>query len=338
MPCRMIHALALLLASLAATSCATIDFYTQAVSGQMEIIRKSKPSPPIITNPNTDPTLRQKLRTIENIRQFATDHLALPGHSSYGRYADLGRDHVVWVLHAAEEFSLKPKTWRYPLLGDLDYRGYFKKEDTLALVTQLRGQGYDVHSGGVTAYSTLGWFHDPVLNTFVRDADTDLAELLFHELTHRRLFRRGQTMFNESMANAIAEEGVKRWLAHQGRTTELKNYEARLVRRMQFYQQIDTTRKRLDALYQSSIPDPEKRRRKAAIFADLKSSFLDLRRQWGGRGLESWIHGDLNNAHLVATLTYHEHIPTFKSLLAECDGDFEQFFRKAKHFKLPETP
>jgi predicted aminopeptidase len=334
---RISFALPLLTAALLAMSCSTTRFYTQAVAGQMEILRKSRPSPPIIADPTTDPTLREKLQTIETIRRFASNHLALPGHASYGRYADLGRDHVVWVLYAAPEFSLDPKQWRYPLLGELNYRGYFRQEDTLALADSLREDGFDVHTGGVTAYSTLGWFHDPVLNTFVLASDTDLAELLFHELTHRRLFRRGQTMFNESMANAVAEEGVKRWLAHEGRTAELKHYEARLVRRMQFYEKIEQSRDRLETLYQSQLPAETMRKQKALILTDLREDFLDLRRRWGGRGLESWIRGEINNASLVATLTYHQHIPTFKKLLADSGGDFEKFFRTAKYFELP-TP
>lgn len=328
--------LILLASALISNSCSTVHFYHQAVSGQAEILRKSRPSEPLITSPDTDPKLRQKLTTIQNIRQFASEHLDLPGHSSYGRYADLGRDHVVWVLHAAEEFSLEPKTWRYPLVGELDYRGYFQESDTLELAEKLRADGYDVHTGGVTAYSTLGWFHDPVLNTFVHSHDVDLAELLFHELTHRRLFRNGETMFNESMANAVAEEGVIRWLAHEGRTADLMHYQARLVRRHQFYQQIDRARHRLEALYPSDLPEPEKRRLKAEIFSELQQDFLDLRRRWGGRGLESWVKGDLNNAHLVATLTYHQHVPAFKSLLAACDGDFSRFFKEAKRLKLPD--
>lgn len=197
-------------------SCQTLGFYSQAIGGQMEILRKSRPIGPILKDPATDPVLRRQLASVEQIRTFACDHLELPGDESYGRYADLGREHVTWVLFAAPEFSLEPKTWWYPTLGRLDYRGFFREEDTEALAGQLRVEGLDVQVGGVDAYSTLGWFHDPVLNTFVHNTDIDLAELIFHELTHRKLFRGGDTMFNESLANAVAEEGVRRWLKHGG--------------------------------------------------------------------------------------------------------------------------
>ena len=331
---RFIPATAALLA-LGLSSCGTVHFYGQAAAGQWEIMRKSRPSARVMSDPETPPELRKQLAAVERIRTFAKEHLGLPGDESYGRYADLGRPHVVWVLYAAPEFSLEPKTWWYPTLGTLDYRGYFREEDSESLAAELRGEGYDVAVGGTDAYSTLGWLHDPVLNTFVHSADVDLAELIFHELTHRKLFRNGDTAFNESLANAVGEEGVRRWLRHEGRTADLKRFEARLIRRAQFYDRIDHTRGELTRLYASGLGPEEMRRRKAAIFADLQDRFRELRRRWGGRGLESWLTEDINNAHLISIATYHEHIPDFQRLLAECRGDLDLFFKRAEDFQLP---
>ncbi|MCW1924584.1 aminopeptidase [Luteolibacter arcticus] len=318
------------------SSCQTLEFYTQAVGGQMEILRKSRPSGPIIASKDTDPKLRKQLVAVENIRRFASDHLSLPGNDSYGKYADLGRQYVTWTLYAAPEFSLEPKHWWYPTLGELDYRGFFKEADANELADELRGEGYDVQVGGVDAYSTLGWFHDPVLNTFVHSADVDLAELIFHELTHRKYFRGGATVFNESFATAVAEEGVKRWLRHEGRMEDLKKFEARLVRRAEFYGRIDRTRAEIEKLYASDLPPEEMRRRKAAIFGDLRDRFRELRRKWGGRGLEGWLTRDINNADLVSLHTYQKHVPMFHKLLAECGGDLELFYMKVKKLEIPE--
>ena len=326
---------AALAVSALASSCQTVQFYRQAVSGQVEIFQKSHPIPPMLADPATDPKLKRQLESVQDIRRFASEHLTLPGDESYGKYADLGRPYVVWVLYATPEFSLEPKKWWYPTLGRLDYRGFFKKEDSDALSADLRSKGYDVQSGGTDAYSTLGWFHDPVLNTFVNSSDIDLAELIFHELTHRRLFRNGDTTFNESLANAMGEEGVRRWLRFHGRTQDLKNYEARLVRRAQFYDRIDQTRVELKALYASDLPPDEMRKKKVRIFHDLRERFRELRRRWGGRGLEGWLTEDINNAHLVSVATYQRHIPAFRQLLKDCGGDLDLFFKKAKNVKLP---
>ncbi len=324
----------LALALLALPSCQSLRFYQQAAQGQWEILRKSRPHAQVLADPNTPPQVRQKIAAVERIRRFASEHLSLPGHSSYGTYADLGRKHVVWVLYAAPEFSLTAKSWHYPAIGEMDYRGYFHEQDTTTLATELRGQGYDVFVGGVDAYSTLGWFHDPILNTFISYPDIALAETIFHELTHRKIFRRGDTVFNESLANTVAEQGVKRWLRHEKRWEDLKKYEGLLVRRRQFYQEIHRTREQLQRLYTSQTPPASMRREKAATLARLRDQFRELRRRWGGRGLEAWLKEDLHNGHIVSLHLYADQMPTFEKLLADCHGDFDTFFIHVAQVKI----
>ena len=316
-------------------ACSTLRFFGQAVGGQWEILRKSRPNKDVMADPSASPALRRQLAAVERIRRFASGYLSLPGDASYGKYADLGREHVVWVLYAAPEFSLKPKTWHYPVVGSMDYRGYFREKDTEALAGQLRKEGYDVFVGGVDAYSTLGWFHDPVLNTFVNYPDIDLAETIFHELTHRKVFHSGETVFNESLANVVAEEGVKRWLKHDGRLADLRNYEGRLVRRREFYREIDRSRLDLEALYASHRTAAVKRQEKAAILTKLRGQFRELRRRWGGRGLEEWLVQKLNNGHIVSLNIYADKMPVFQNLLAECGGDLDLFFKKAAKLRFP---
>lgn len=332
MPRAFLPLLALIISLL--SSCQTIGFYNQAVQGQLEILRKSRPTARVLKDPDTSTQVRRQLAAVERIRRFASDHLSLPGHSSYGKYADLGRDHVVWVLYAAPEFSLTPKSWHYPAVGEMDYRGYFHQQDTASLANDLRQEGYDVFVGGVDAYSTLGWFHDPVLNTFINYPDIDLAETIFHELTHRKIFRRGDTVFNESLANTVAEEGVKRWLRHEQRWQDLKKYQERLIRRREFYQEIERARHRLEKLYASELDPTSMRREKVATLAKLRDQFRELRRRWGGRGLESWLKEDLNNGHIVSLHLYADQMPVFEKLLASCQGDLDLFFKQAAHVKI----
>ncbi len=317
-------------------SCRTFEFYGQAIGGQWEILHKARPNKQVIADPATSPALRRQLTAVEGMRQFASEHLALPGDESYDRYTDLGREHVVWVIYAAPEFSLEPKTWFYPAVGNLNYRGYFREKDANELAARLRGEGYDVCVGGVDAYSTLGWFHDPVLNTFAGYPDIDLAETIFHELTHRKVFHRNDTVFNESLANTVAEEGVRRWLRAEGRLAELRKYETRLVRRRQFYQEIDRTRGKLKSLYASGRPVAEMRREKAAILAKLRDDFRELRRRWGGHGLEYWLEEDINNGHIVSLDLYYQQMPVFRKLLADCGGDLDLFYKKADGLQLGE--
>lgn len=320
------------------SGCQTIGFYSQGVAGQAEILWKSKSNDRVLASSATPDSLKRRLILAEELCDFASAELALPGHSAYHRYADLGRKHVVFVLYAAREFSLESKKWKYPIVGELDYRGYFKEEDAMAYAEKLRAESYEVHLGGTDAYSTLGFFHDPVLNTFADYPEIDFAELIFHELTHRRVFRKGETTFNESLASAVAEEGVRRWLASEGHHADLADYEERLIRRRDFYNEIDTTRSELTKLYSSGLPETEMRKRKHAILAELKSRARALQRRWGGKQLESWLQLDLTNAHLLPLITYHSETESFRKLIKESDGDLEAFFRKVEKMETALLP
>ena len=317
-----------LVAALLVCGCETARYYGQAVGGHLEIMARVRSNSSLLADPSTPPDLRERLELAERLRAFASERLALPGHASYGRYADIGRPHLVWVIYAAPEFALEPKTWHYPPVGRLDYRGYFREEDARAQAAALREEGYDVCVGAVDAYSTLGWFHDPLLNTFIGYPEVDLAETLFHELTHHRVFHKGATMFNECLANVVAEEGVQLWLAAQGRHAELRHYRQRLDRRARFYQEIETARARLAGLYASGADPDTMRRDKQAILDDLREGFRELHRRWGGRGLEFWLNGDLNNGHIVSVKLYTRLMPELRQLFADCDRDFDRFLRR----------
>lgn len=317
----------ILLLPLLLTCCQTLSFYTQGIAGQAEILRKSRPNSAVINDPATPVTIRNRLNLTTELCNYATNHLALPGNSAYHRYADLGRRHVVFVIHAAPEFSLKPKTWYYPIIGNLDYRGFFKEADAEAAAATLRSEGYEVHIGGTDAYSTLGLFHDPVLNTFVDYPEIDYAETIFHELTHRRIFKKGDTVFNESLANTVAEAGIRGWLGSQGREAGLADYEERLVRRRDFYHEVDIARRQLTTLYASTIPENEMRREKQRILADLKIRARALQDRWGTKPLEEWLATDLTNGHLLALIAYNSQMPRFQKILEDSQGNFDLFFK-----------
>lgn len=323
----------LLLTLILVQSCETIGFYAQGVSGQVEILRKSRPNHRVIEDQETPQHVREKLLLCKELTDFAKNELKLPGDGSYQKYADLGRKHVVYVLYAAREFSLEPKTWRYPIIGELDYRGYFNEADAKEFAEELRNEGYEVHLGGTDAYSTLGFFHDPVLNTFIGYTDIEFADLIFHELTHRRIFRNGATAFNESLATAVAEEGIRRWLISKGDKAELENYESLLVKRRNFYREIERTRVFLEGLYASGLSESEMRERKASAMIDLKARVKALQKRWGGNSFKDWLTQDLTNAHLLALVTYNSQIPRFHELIRECNGDLELFFKKVEHLE-----
>ena len=311
------------------TGCRSLGFYGQAIHGQCEIVLRQKPVETVIQSPETPPAVAEKLSLVLGMREFAEAELGLDPGKHYLRYADLGRDYVVWNVFATPEFSLEAKDWWYPVVGNLTYRGYFNEADAQRCAARLRKRGYDVCVAGVDAYSTLGWFRDPVMNTFIDREITDLATLIFHELSHLRVFKPGDTDFNEGFATAVAEEGVHRWLVATERQDLLANYHQELRRERQFIQLIQETIDELEILYaRTDLSPAQLAKAKATTFDEFRSRYAKLRdEQWEGySGYDRWMANDLNNAKLNTIATYYDLVPAFHQLLAESDGSFKRFY------------
>ena len=326
------------------SSCGTIGYYSQAVGGQMEILRKQKPIEKVVADPETKEKLKERLLLVTDIREFALTRLDLPGGKThYTSYADLGRPYVLWNVFAAPEFSFKPKTWWYPVVGNLSYRGFFKKEEAKEFLDKLKAEGWDTMAGGVTAYSTLGYFRDPVLNTFIGNSETQLAALLFHELTHHRFFLKGDTKFSECLATAVEQEGLKLWVKHRGSDKLRREFELFYKKRGDFVALVSKTRNQLNELYESSPKDTDEqkahlRKEKQRIIEEMKKRYEVIKEtRWGGdTGYDKWISRDLNNAHFNTVATYYDLVPGFKKLIRESDHDFDVFFEKVE--ELAELP
>jgi len=292
---------------------------------------KREPIPRVIGNASTTPALRTQLEAVAAIRDFASSELGLPDNGSYRSYADVGRRYVVWNVVAAPEFSVDAKEWCYPIVGCVAYRGYFVERRASRYAARLRGRLLDVTVGGVAAYSTLGHFNDPVLNTMMGWNDVELAAIIFHELTHQLLYVPNDSSFNEALATVVEEEGVRRWLRVQGREADLTSH---LLQKDHYVKVIDllgATRAELRAVYASGLAPEVMRERKRAAFASLRSSFALLQASWGGHApFESWFDGELNNAHLVSLATYFTCVPGFERELSAVGGDLAAFYARAR--------
>ncbi len=346
-------AVLLLVVVAAVSGCHTLGFYGQALKGQYQIFANERTITKLLADTNTPAPLKARFELLLKLRTFAASDLKLPVDEHYQKYVDLQRPYVVWNVEAAPEFSLEAKTWWYPLVGSLEYRGYFSKPGATNYAGYLRRKGYDVSVGGVEAYSTLGWFKDPVLNTFIFEPDSELAEIIFHELGHQRVFARGDTDFNEAFATSVGEEGARRWLEGKGDTNALQRYEAHLHRNGQFVHLVQTTRAQLEALYgdertengklraarKTDAPSPVLRQRKQEILDDMKHEYGRLRTDWGGDPeFDGWFQRPLNNAHLNSVAAYYDLVPAFEELLAQNGGDLEKFYQAAERLsKKPRT-
>ena len=313
------------------SGCANIGYYFQSVSGQMDIWRRERPIDEVIADPATAQALKDRLTRVLEIRAFASRELGLPDNASYRRYADLQRPFAVWNVFAAPEFSVQPHPGCFPFAGCVSYRGYFAKEDAERFSAGLAAQRYDIYIGGVPAYSTLGYFADPVLNTFIHYPEAETARLVFHELAHQVAYVRHDTVFNESFAVAVEQEGVRRWLARDGDATQRERFERGRRVRAEFVGLIQKHRERLAALYRTRLAPDAMRDRKHEILAELESEYRSLKVRWNGyAGYDPWFASRPNNAQLASVAAYSQRVTAFEALLAREGGSLARFYAAVK--------
>jgi len=324
--------------------CAELSYYAQAVGGQAALLRAARPIPELLADPALDSGLRTRLTQAQAIRDFASRELALPDNGSYQRYADLGRPYVVWNVFAAPEFSLDLENWCFIVVGCVPYRGYYRQADAEDFAQTLRERGLDTYVSGIAAYSTLGFFADPLLNTFLRLGDERAARTVFHELAHQRLYVKGDPAFSESFATAVEYEGLRRWFTSVNDSAALLRLELRQQRQREFDADAEACRAQLRDLYAASLDIEEKQRRKTEIMAELTAKLERSAAQRGPtpQGREaSQLSTSLptsplptpvsafNNAVLGSQGLYRRWVPAFRALLRAADGDLPAFYRQA---------
>ncbi len=324
----LIPLLRLLLLSSAALlgGCESLAYLAQAVQGQSQLLLNGKPIPSLIRKQQTPRSLRQQLSAVQAILDFADQKLALPNGGSYRDYVALDRKAVVYNVFATPALSLQPRRWCFPIVGCVLYRGYFALADARRYAKELRRRGDDVYVSGAAAYSTLGWFADPLLSSMLGGTRADLAALLFHELSHRRLFVKGQTRFNESLATLVEREGLRRWLLAHNQAAVLNRYQALWQKKTAVLKLIAGYRGKLATLYASKLSADEQRTEKKRLFTALNETYQS---HFGRQptGLRWWFARPLNNAALLPVSSYNDLLPEFAHLLAMQNGDFRAFFR-----------
>lgn len=305
--------------------CSSVSYYSQLASGQLQLLRAREPVAKVIADPSRDAKLRTHLRQSQKARNFASEQLHLPDNQSYRLYADIGRPYVVWNVFATPEFSLKPQNHCFPIAGCVAYRGYYSQSAARGEAAIQRLQGMDVSIGGVEAYSTLGWFNDPILNSMMGWGDERLATLIFHELAHQRFYVKNDTEFNESFATFVEQEGTRQWRAFRGLPADT---DSRLKQRDQFIELVLETRSRLEKLYAQPLPAEQMRERKAAAFEQFRRDYRVMRdSQWAGdKRYDAWVNLPLNNARLLPFGLYDQWVPAFAALFRQVGGDWGRFY------------
>ena len=318
--------------ALAGGGCTAIPYYTQAVTGEISLLAAARPVSDWLADPNTPPELRERLELSVRIRAFASHELSLPQNRSYTRYADVHRSSAVWNVFATPPLSLTLKTWCYPVFGCAAYRGYFAQDGAQKLADALAAQGMDATVAPVPAFSTLGWFPDPLLSTFVRWPEPELARLIFHELAHQVVYVRDDTRFNESFATAVERAGLARWVAQRNDPALREQYERYQLHHAGLLALVAQARRELQDTYDAPLPEAERLARKQAILAQLPEHYRRMRdEQWKGfRGYDEFFLAPWNNARIAALAAYQDDVPAFDALLASVGGDLPRFFERVR--------
>jgi predicted aminopeptidase len=327
----------------AASGCSTLGYYAQSVGGHLSIVRAAKPVSEWLADAQTSSALKERLALSQRIRDYAVSELKEPNNASYRRFADLKRASAVWNVVATPELSLTLKTWCFPVVGCVGYRGYYDQVAANEYANTLRAQGLEVNVYGVPAYSTLGLlpfdvFADPLLNTFINYPEAELVRLIFHELAHQVAFAKGDTTFNESFATAVERIGSTRWLKDRASQADqqlnlqaLQEFERQNARKQDFQALTARFRARLAAIYAQSTSDADKRVAKQTLMAELKTEYEALKRdRWAGyAGYDGWF-AKANNASFAVLSAYNELAPNFERLFERQNHDFTRFYAEVK--------
>lgn len=306
-------------------------YLTQAAMGQIEIARARRPVAELLADEGTAPELRRKLSGAQAALEFAHTELSLPDNGSYREFAEIDRAFVVWNVFAAPEFALQLRTWCFPVAGCVGYRGYFAESKARQFAGRESGRGHDVAVIGASAFSTLGYFRDPLLSSVTRLPESTVVGMIFHELAHQRLYVPGDTVFNESFATLVEQEGLIRWLGNRGDRDGLCRYLRGLEREREVHRLLNATRGRLAAIYASRAPVEARRAAKVAEIGRLRENFREMRQAWREPPFfDSWFDGAINNATLGALAAYQDQVGTLRVILNSEGGDLQAFYHRAE--------
>lgn len=310
------------------SGCGSVSYYTQLINGHYDLVKNEQAIEDILAEKKYDESVRKKLAIALEIREFASKELDLPDNDSYKTFVKLDRSYPVWNVIAAEKFSVKAKQWCFLIVGCINYRGYFNKQDAENKAKELAAKAYDTSVSPAAAYSTLGWFDDPLLSSMLYKEDAHLAGIIFHELAHQKVYIDNDSAFNEAFATAVELEGVRRWLLSRNDRQGMEKYRSYKLRQKQFNALLKETRARLQQLYsENSTPETIKLERKQLIIRDMKSRYQVLKKQWNGYpGYDGWMSRDINNAHLALVATYHDLVPGFEQQLKMLNYNLPAFY------------
>ena len=318
-------------------ACSSLRYYAQAARGQGSLIVRRHAVSELLRDPATDPALVARLQQAQQARRFASTQLGLPDNRSYTGYVDLHRPYVVWNVFATPRYSVNAVPQCFPVTGCVAYRGWFSETDAKADAARMRAQGDDVWIGGVPAYSTLGWFADPILSSMLRWDNDELDGTIFHELTHQLVYVKGDTAFNESFATFVQNEGLREWRRSRG----LPPQDGRIQAMDDgFTRLVLESRTRLQTLYASGVDEVVMEAGKQQEIAAFRLRYAQWRaHDWpNDHRYDAWVAAPINNARLLPFGLYDQWVPAFAAMFERAERSWPAFYARVRELARAPKP
>ena len=311
-----------------------VGYLYQLGKGQIALLWKAKPIDAVLQAGTLSPDQRAKLELIQAIREFAQREIGLNPSQNYTAYVDIGRGPVSWNLIVCPKDRLAPLEWWYPIVGSVPYRGYFDRATAESVRDEYLAEGYDTYLRPVGAYSTLGWFSDPVVSPMLRYSEGDLADLIIHELTHATVWVKGDVAFNEGLASFVGEAGALMWLQRGGDAQAVQQMLDERADRVVFRNFMQAIAARLTALYRSNAPDKSTLRQRIFDAARTEFHALPLKTDLYAR-FPLW---ELNNARMALYRVYRERTAVFARVHRACQSDLKATVKILRECAAAEDP
>jgi predicted aminopeptidase len=285
----------------------SIGYFNHLFQNQLQIIHESRPVEEVLKSDSTSAEEKRKLRLILEAKQFGEEKLGLKNTKNYTVYADIKRKYVAYIVSAASKYELKPYQWRFPIAGTLLYKGFFDLGMAVKEKKKLEEKGLDTYLRPVAAYSTLGWFKDPVLSSMLKYDDEELVNITIHELAHATLYRKDFPEFNEGFATFIGNQGSLEFFRHRfGRDSkEYKKAEDSIHDNYLFSDFLKEVHEQLKEFYALDISREDKIKGREKIFSDSKKQLLQRAEQFRTDDFIRFYNGaTLNNAFILSLSEY----------------------------------
>jgi len=309
--------------------CETMRYFSHAAIGQLDMELKKESVAQLMEDPETLDNLKRRLKLVAELKQFAKEKTLLPLSDEFSTYVAIEREHVLWSLFVTPAYELRPQPWCYPIAGCISYRSYFDHEYAIERSYFYQQQGLDVFIAPAAAYSTLGWFSDPLLNTYIYSSDDRLASIIFHELGHQLYYIPSDVLFNEAFASFVERFYVMKWLQFSNRKELMTSFVEGENRHTSMLRLMSAVREKLQRVYQLDISDAEKKIKKAEIIRLFEVDYNDWKTRWEDySGYDFWLSGGVNNAKLATVSTYYRWIPVFDFILQQHNCNFIHFMEE----------